>query len=211
MKSRRDAAPVSVWCGNYRFGRDDSFFPRVVTVARKYVDKEPEQRPPEDRFRREMEILRGIAPRDGGALLDQLEHRWEHPLCSAALYVMTCTLRAPDRGALVAPGDHVVQELLCTKVGQARRSVAARIALYRTQVLGGVRIAKGSQNLRVVIYGDGCTMLLEREVKEVAGNIGLRAQVVDEAGVRRYVGSEAYVGVEMIDAICSLARQRERT
>jgi hypothetical protein len=66
-------------------GRDDSFFPSVVTVARKYVDKKPEQRPPEARFREELDGLRSIAPVDGQVLLDQLEHRWRHPLCSPSL------------------------------------------------------------------------------------------------------------------------------
>jgi hypothetical protein len=38
------------------------FIPSVVTVARKYVDKEPEQRPPEAHFREALESLRDIAP-----------------------------------------------------------------------------------------------------------------------------------------------------
>lgn len=202
---------MTVWCGSYRFGRDDSFFPSVVSVARKYVDKRPDQRPPEARFREELDSLRSIAPVDGQVLLDQLEHRWRHPLCSPSLYVLTCRLYAPDRGTLVADSANPVQELLCTKVGQARHTVAARIAAYKTQVLGGVSIAEGSQDLRVVIYGDGSTMLSEREIKEVAKNIGSRAEVVEEAGLRRRVGAETYVGVEIIDAICALARQRERT
>ena len=53
-------------------------------------------------------------------------------------------------------------------------------------------------------------MLLEPEIQEAARDIGSRAQVVEEAGVR-YVGDETYVGVEMIDALCAFARQRERT
>jgi hypothetical protein len=197
--------PIAVWCGNYPFGDDDSFFPSVVTVARKYVDKEPERRPPEPRFREELEALSDIAPRESQGVLDQLEHRWRHPHSAASLYVLACTLRAPERGALVDDTGKFVQELLCTKVGQAKRTVAARLAAYKTQVLGGVRIAERSQSLRVVIYGDGSAMLLEREIQEVAKRIGSRAQAVDEGGAR-YVGDETYVGVEMIGAICAFAR-----
>src|SRR5437868_2291402 len=94
-------APIAVWCGNYAFGDDDYFFPSVVTIARKYVDKEPERRPPEPRFREELEGLSGIAPVDAQGLLDQLEHRWRHPHSPASLYVLACTLRAPERGALL--------------------------------------------------------------------------------------------------------------
>jgi hypothetical protein len=59
-----------------------------------------------------------------------------------------------------------------------------------------------------MIYGDGSAMLLEREIQQFAGDIGSRAQVVEEAGVR-YVGNETYVGIEMADAICTFARHRE--
>ncbi len=209
--SRRGDGPVTVWCGNYRFGRDDSFFPRFVKVARKYADKEPDQRPEEARFRKAMESLRGDAPTDGQVLLDQLDHRWRHPDCPACLYVLTCTLCAPDHGALVDDAGRLVQELLCTKVGRAKRAVAARIAGYKTDVLGGVSILEGSPTLRVVIYGDDAAMLLEHEVLQVAENNGSRAEVVEQAGVRRGVGSETYVGVGMIDAICAFAREREST
>jgi len=209
--SRRGDAPVTVWCGNYRFGRDDFFLPWAATVARKYVDKKPEQRPPEARFREELERLRGIAPADGRVLLDQLTHRWRHPDCPPSLYVVTCTLRAPDGWTLVDDAAKPVQELFCTKVGQARHSVAARIERYKTERLGGVSIAEGSPALRVVIYGDGSTMLLERQIQEVARNNGSRAEVTERAGVRRRVGSETYVGVGMIDAICAFARERAST
>jgi hypothetical protein len=204
----RGEDPIAVWCGNYAFGDDDSFLPSVVTVARKYVDKEPERRPPEPRFREELEALNGIAPVESQGLLDQLDHRWRHPHSPASLYVLACTLRAPERGALVDETGKFVQELRCTKVGQAKRTVAARLPAYKTEVLGGVEIVERSQNLRVVIYGDGSAMLLEREIQEVAKRIGSRAQVVEEDRAR-YVGNETYVGVEMIGAICAFARKRE--
>jgi hypothetical protein len=109
---------------------------------------------------------------------------------------------------LVAFDGSLVQELLCTKVGKAKRTVAARFPAYKTQVLGGVEIVGGTQTLRLMIYGDGSAMLLEREIQQFAGDIGSRAQVVEEAGVR-YVGNETYVGIEMADAICTFARHRE--
>jgi hypothetical protein len=203
------ASPVIVWCGNYRFGRDDSFFPSVVTVARKYADKEPGVRPPAVHFHEALERLRDIAPPDGHVLIDQLEHRWDHPSCPPALYVLACTLRAPDQGALVAGSGRSVRRLACTKVGEAQRTVAARIAAYKKEVLGGVPIVERSQSLRVVIYGDGSMMPLEREIQEVARSLGRRAQkVVDGLGVRP-VGGETYAGgIEMIDAICAFARQK---
>jgi hypothetical protein len=157
-----------------------------------------------------MESLRSIAPVDGQVLLDQLEHRWRHPRCPPSLYVLTCTLCAPDRGALVADDGNFVQELFCTKVGQAKRTVAARFPAYKREVLGGVSILEGSQTLRVMIYGDGSAMLLERKIQQFAKKIGSRAEVVEQGRVR-YVGDETYVGVEMIDAICDFARLRERT
>jgi hypothetical protein len=207
-KIRRGDAPIAVWSGSYRFGDDDSFFPAVVKFAREYADKKLERRPPEARFLEELESLRSIAPLAGQVLLDQIEHRWRHPLCLPSLYVLTCTLRAPARGSLVEDSANLAQEILCTKVGQARHTVAARMARYKTEVLGGVHIVEGSQNLRAVIFGDGPAMLLERDIKEVARNIGRRAEVADETGVRRRVGSETYVGVEIIDPICAFARQR---
>jgi hypothetical protein len=205
VKSR--VAPITVWCGDYRFGEDNSFFPSVVKIARKYVDKELRTAATEVHFREALEALRRIAPFDGKILLDQLEHRWKHPDCPPSLYVLTCTLCAPDRGALLDHDANLVQELVCTKVGQAKRTVAARFPAYKTQVLGGVRISEGSQSLRVMIYGDGSAMPLEREIQQFARNVGSRAEVAENGAVR-YVGDETYVGVEMADAICAFARQR---
>lgn len=196
---------------NYAFGRDDSVFPNVVNAARKYADKEPGQRPEEARFREEMESLRGVVPTDGQVLLDQLKHRWRHPDCPPCLYVLTCTLCAPEHGALIDDAGKLVEKLLCTKVGQAKRAVAARIEGYKRDVLGGVSILEGSATLRIVIYGDGAAMLLEHEVQQVAKNNGSHAEVVEQSGVRRRVGSETYVGLGMVDDICAFARERVST
>jgi len=202
---------VTVWSGSYQFGRDDFFLHRAVTVARKYVDKRPEKRPPEARFREALEGLRGIAPAEGLGLIDQLAHRWTYPDCPPCLYVLTCTLRAPDQGTLLDDADRPTQELVCTKVGQAKHTVAARLPSYKTDVLGGVSVVDGTPTLRVLIYGNGSAMLLEREIQQVARSHGSRAQVVDETGVRRRVGSETYVGAGMIDALCTFARERQST
>jgi hypothetical protein len=205
---RRGSRPITVWCGNYAFGRDDSVFPKIVNAARKYADKQPDQRPDEARFREEMERLRGVVTTDGQVLLDQLEHRWRHPDCMACLYVLTCRLRAPKDWALVDDAGELVQELPCAKVGQAKRTVAARIERYKTDVLGKVAIVEGSPTLRIVIYGEDAAMPLEHEVQHVAKRNGSRAEVVEQGGVRRFVGSETYVGVGVIDAICDFARDR---
>jgi hypothetical protein len=95
---------------------------------------------PGDR-REALESLRTTAREEGQVLLDQLDHRWRHPHCPACLYVLTCTLLAPDRGALVAATGELVQKLPCTKVGQAKRTVAARIDAYKSEPLGGLEIA----------------------------------------------------------------------
>jgi hypothetical protein len=102
VRSQRDDAPITVWCGSHRFGSDDSFFRSVITVARKYADKEPNERPSEVRFYEALEGLRDVAPADGHVLLDQVEHRWRHPHCPPSLYVLALTLCAPDGGGLVA-------------------------------------------------------------------------------------------------------------
>src|SRR5215211_1426011 len=152
MSRRRDDHRIAVWCGEYEFGLDDSFYRALVSVARKFADKRPDARPPEALFRDELESLRRVAPSDAQGLLDQLEHRWQHPDCPASLYVVTCTLRAPHGGYLVSEDGAHVQELACTKVAQAEHCVAARIARYKTEPLHGLTIAKGSQTLRAVIY-----------------------------------------------------------
>jgi hypothetical protein len=210
-KSTRADAPLTAWCGRYQFGRDDLFFPRAVAIGQTYVDQRPEKRPSEASFLEDLEALRGGAPPDLEALVDQLEHRWTHPACPPSLYVLTFTLCAPEGGALISHGGRLVSRLLCTKVGKAEHSVAARILRYRTEKLNRVSILKGSQALRVVIYGDGSAMLLEREVQQLARDNGSHAEVIEQAGVRRKVSPEAYVGAGMIDAICAFARERERT
>jgi hypothetical protein len=169
------------------------------------------RRPPEARFREELARLRSIPPANGQVLLDQLEYRWEHPDCPPALYVLSLTLRAPEGGSLVDDVGNPVSQLVCTKVGQAKRTLAARFHAYTKQVLGGVPIVEGSQDLRVVIYGEGSTMPLERDIKAVARDIGTRAQKVIGEREPRPVGTETYVGVEIIDLICSFAWQRDRS
>lgn len=212
-------AGVKVWCGDYQFGGDgdyqfggdDVFLHRAATVGREYADKEPKDRPQESRFREALEGLRRIAPAEGLVVIDQLAHRWAHPDCAPCLYVLTCRLRAPDQGALLDDAARPVQELVCTKVGRAKRTVAARLPRFKTDVLGGVSVVDGSPTLRVLVYGDGPAMLLERELQQVARSHGTRAQVVDETGVQRRVGSETYVGVGMIDALCAFAQERLST
>lgn len=197
---------ITAWCGNYGFKRDDSFFMEVVKAGRDYADREPGQRPTEEALRAEMERLRGTAPEDALVLLDQLEHRWKHPACPPALYVLTCTLLAPEGGFLVGEDERRKEKLLCTKVGQAKRTVAARIERYTRDRLGGLWPQADSHKLRVVIYGDASTMLLERQVQAVARNNGSQAKAIEQDGALRPVGGETYVGVAMVDAICAFAQ-----
>ena len=197
---------LSVWHGEYAFGRDDAFFPAAVLLARKYSDKGPDQRPPDAEFRKALEALRETAPEEGHVLLGQLEHRWRHPDCPPALYVLTLTLSAPQGVALVGGDGQHVQELVCTKVGEAKRTIAARIAAYKKQVLGGVPVATASLTLRAAIYGDGEAMLLESEVQKVARAAAPRAaKVVDGQGLA-YIGDETYVGLDVVDAVRLFAR-----
>lgn len=191
---------LSVWHGDYAFGQDDAFFPAAVLLARKYSDKEPDRRPPDAEFRKALEALRTTAPEEGHVLLDQIVHRWQHPDCPPALYVLTVTLTAPQSGALVGGDGEHVQELVCTKVGEAKRTIAARIAAYKKQVLGGVPVATGSPTLRAAIYGDGEAMLLEGEVQKAALAAAPRAKKVVD-GQELGVGDETYVGLDVVDAI----------
>jgi hypothetical protein len=201
---------LTVWHGEYAFGQDDSFFPEAADLARKYADREPGKRPTNADFRKALDALRETAPKDGHVLLDQIEHRWLHPDCPPALYVLTLTLSAPEGGALVAADGECVQELLCTKVGKAKRTIAARIDAYRSQVLGGVPVATGSPTLRAAIYGDGEAMLLEREVQKAARAAAPRARKVIDGQDLAYVGSETYLGVEVVNAVRTFA-QRPRS
>jgi hypothetical protein len=198
---------LTVWSGDYAFGLDDVFFPRAVLLARKYSDREPDRRPPEDEFRNALDVLRERAPEEGQVLLDQIDHRWRHPDCPPALYVLTLTLSAPPGGALVAGDGQHVQELVCTKVGEAKRTIAARIDAYKKQVLGGVPVATGSPTLRAAIYGDGEAMLVESEVQKAALAAAPRAAKVLEGQRLAHVGDETYVGVEVVDALRTLAQQ----
>jgi hypothetical protein len=200
--------PAEYWFGNYQFGRDRSFFAEVVNVARRYVDREPDRRPSDASFQTELGRLRSIASKAGRGLVDQLEHRWLHPDCPPALYVITYTLRAPAGEALVDEDERLVQELPCTKLGKAKRTVAARIERYTWDVVGGVSIADRSQDLRVLIYGHGPTMVHEREILKVARLNGSRAEVVNGRQLRRRVGSETYKGVDLVEALSTFVRER---
>ena len=196
---------LRVWFGEYAFGQDDSFFPRAVLLARKYADKEPDQRPPEAEFRKAIDALRETAPQESTVLLDQIEDRWLHPDCPPALYVLGVKLTAPGGGALVDGDGQHVQELVCTKVGEAKRTIAARIAAYRKQVLGGVPVATGSPTLRAAIFGVSEAMVLESEVQKVARDAAPYARKVVD-GQESGVGDETYVGLAVVDAIRTFAR-----
>jgi hypothetical protein len=198
---------VRVWCGSYAFKREDPFFKKVVTAARRYTGKQSAGRFSEDEFRAAMEELRGIAPEEGVVLLDQLEHRWTHPDCPPALYVLTCALLAPEGGFVVDGDGRRKEKLLCTKVGEAKRTVAGRIEQYTRDVLGGLWPEDGSHTMRVVIYGDGDTMLLESQVRTVAELNGSRVTAIEADGTVRSVGDETYASVQIIDAICTFAQE----
>jgi hypothetical protein len=88
-----------------------------------------------------------MTPVEGRVLLDQLEHRWRRPDCPPSLYVVTCTLRAPRHGALVANTGNLVEALLCAKPGSAMHSIAARMKRYITEPLCKLRIGEASQSL----------------------------------------------------------------
>src|SRR4051812_3811848 len=150
--------PIIAWCGNYRFGRDESFAHWAQALAR-FVDPTPEKRK-QACFREELDRLRPGVPADGREVLAQLEHRWRHPKCSASLYVMTCALEG-----VLDDGGHPAQAVVCTKVGEAKHTIAGRFQRYRTRTssermaerrppsIDNVRVAEGSQSLRILIYG----------------------------------------------------------
>ena len=210
--NRRGDPPLTVWRGSYRFGRSDSFFNRVVTFAKQSANREPEKRPPEADFLAELEGFRAIAPVNGRVLLDQIEYRWRHPDCSDALYAITCTLLAPPHRALIAESGEHVQELPCIKIGKARRCVAARLKRYNVDPINRVWLARGSQTLRVLVYGDGDKMLDEDAIKKFAKRSGgSYAYVIEETGRQRKVSPEVFVGARVIDAICARARESARS
>jgi hypothetical protein len=202
------ASRVAVWKGSYEFGRDTVFFPRLVQICRRYADNEPNKRPSEASFFDELRGLRDIAPYEASGLLDQIEHRWEHPHCPPALYVVTCTLRVPEGSRFVADSSGVASELPCAKLGQAKRTIAPRIARYTRDVLGGIEVVEGSQVLRVIVFGDGDAMLLERDLKRIAHGVSAQAMVSDASGRRRSVGDETYVGHDIVDALAAYAESR---
>ena len=206
--SRRGDRQVTVWRGDYAFGRDDSAFREVVRAARKYADRDPDRRPEEGRFREELERLRRVVPADGRVLLDQLEHRWAHPDCPPCLYVLTCTLRAPERGTLLDDHGQPIPELLCTKVGRAKRTLAARIDAYM-DLLGE---SASWRPRRPCASWSTETVPPCRRSPRFSGSqrttgrtprSSTRAARGDESE-----GGETYVGPRVIDAVTAFARHR---
>jgi hypothetical protein len=198
---------VQVWSGDYEFARDGSFFPAAARLGDRY-GREPDKRPPEAKFRRELERLQEIAPAGGRELLDQIEHRWMHPDCPPALYVLNCTLQAPHDAVLQDENRSLVQELRCTKVGKAKSTVAARLHRYMRDPLGGVRIVPRSHSLRLLVWGHGSSMILEREIQHVAQQAGPRAMVVEAGAEPWRVGSETFAGLVQVETLATFARGR---
>ncbi len=61
----------------------------------------------------------------------------------------------------------------CAKLGQAAGSLARRLAVYRRDLkLCRVPVVKGSQELRLAIFGDDETMLSEKQIKAEAKPVG---------------------------------------
>jgi hypothetical protein len=200
---------TTLWCGEYRFGQDD-FLRRADGVARKYVNKPEAARPPEPTFHAAMAILRRFAPVEATAVVEQLEHRWAHPNCPKALYALTCSLRPRGEGGALLDNDGThVQELLCTKVGSAKNTIADRLMLYRKkgEPLGGADVVPGSQVLRMVVYGRGPAMIVERQLQHLARGHATRAQRVDAAGKVDDVGSETFIGSEVLATLQRFARE----
>jgi hypothetical protein len=134
-----------------------------------------------------------------------------YPDCPPALYVLTCTLQAPNEAALVDESGSLVQQLRCTKVGKAKRTVAARLHRYMHDPLAGVPIVARSHSLRLLVWGHGSSMILEREIQSVARQAGSRAMVVAEGGPPRRVGPETFVGLGPIATLSTFARGRTVT
>jgi hypothetical protein len=193
-------------------------------IGKRFIHIDARDRPAETDFQRELVRLHRAAGGPGGsAVLAQLEYRWRNPDASSSLYAITLTLRAPEGTSLVAQGSKAVEngrlvegaklvkELRCTKIGETSFSVARRMETYAdpNEPLGGVTVLAGSQNLRIVIYGEGALMPSQREMKEEAVRHGAaRAWWVDEFGGVRPVGSETYVGVKIIRPLCAFVAER---
>jgi hypothetical protein len=76
-------------------------------------------------------------------------------------------------------------------------------------IINRVSIAEDSLALRVVIYGAGPAMMREPVLLKEAARLSARLELVDEQKVaRRWVGRESFVGVEMVAALATFARER---
>jgi hypothetical protein len=156
-----------------------------------------------------MDALRKMAPADAHVLLDELEHRWEYPKAPAALYGITFEVCVHQSFMLFAGAEAFGQEASTTKVGQARRSLAPRLAVYEESEIRGVSITPGSLVLRVVLYGHSSSMVTEGELQNVAKTEGaLLERVHNKSGARRPVTSENYAGDAIVEAIGAFARGR---
>lgn len=163
----------------------------------------------EDDFRDEVRTLRRIAPVDGHGLLDELEHRWTHPLAPPALYLLTCEACAHEGFTFWAGEQMLERRAPITKFGQARRSLAGRLARYVEQNgMKHVGFTDGSLVLRAAIFGRGSVMLKEKEIRNVAKRTGTRLHHVHESGRRSRIGNESFVGDTIIDPISALASER---
>jgi hypothetical protein len=160
-------------------------------------------------FQLEIGTLLRDAPLDGRVLLVDLKHRWARPQAPPTLYVLTCELRTEASCVFTAGGERLGSQVTCTKVGRATRSLAGRLAEYAgSRMLGGSPITPGSLVLRAVIYGDGPSMLAERDVQQIAAANGSLLKRFDKTGGRLECSNEAYAGERVVEAICGFARER---
>lgn len=202
------AQDTTAWSGSYRIVRDDPFFARAVRVGQKYVDEKARGRLRSlDGFLEEMAALRETAPADGAVLLDEMEYRWSHPEAPPTLYVLTMEVSVKGNAVLIAGDKKLGQRAQSIKVGKAGRSLAPRLWVYAgPRGVRGADITRGSLVLRAVVYGDGPSMLFERDIQRYTKTIGVRLEVESERGARWRVTSESYWGTDLVEDILEFAR-----
>lgn len=201
---------VKLWTGRFTLSLDDAFFIEAARTGRTFVDNHARGKPTsEAAFSESLAALRHEAPTEGQVLLDELEHRWSYPDAPPALYLLTCEARAHDGFTFMAGDRTLGLSSPITKLGEAKRSLAGRLARYAAQ-MGMKRVAftDGSLVLRVAIFGRGSRMIQEREVKEIAKRTGTVLHHMHETGLRSRIGNESFVGESIIEPICALAAQR---
>lgn len=94
---------------------------------------------------------------------------------------------------LIAGDKKLGQQAQSIKVGKAGRSLAPRLRVYAgPRGVRGADITRGSLVLRAVVYGDGPSMLFERDIQRYTKTIGVRLEVESERGARWRVTSESY-------------------